>query len=411
MLLRIRSRSAWLAGAALGLALLAVVWLRTGNTHASGRAMSPAAPLSLLWSRPIADFRGAALSPQGELVALSSGTKGTVSLWHWRTQPDKPLWTHAAANASNVAVGAAGATVLAWAALDPDQPEITILNGADGSTLAHQTLSGAVWDADISADGTYAGVVTGGKTLYLYGLSDQPYRDERHDKRIHSWSLGGIGSSVAFPTLGSFLVTGTWNDSSVACYTPRGVCLWQYPENPAARQELADRLFTAQISGNGSYVLGMSYGNVRQCDPSLYLWRSDGGGNPLWKAELGEDAFYPAAQITQNGDYIAVSYLRQVVRGAQSLSEHHLRLLDRDGNTLWERGDLLFSPTLIALSPDGSHILVSDGQHTLYALRHDGHILRRYPLPGSLRQTSLSADGRVLLVYTSDGTLSLYQLG
>ena len=113
----------------------------------------------------------------------------------------------------------------------------------------------------------------------------------------------------------------------------------------------------------------------------------------------------------QNGEYVAVSYLRQIVRGNQSLSEHHLRLLDRDGNTLWERGGLLFSPTLIALSPDGSSILVSDGQRTLYALGQDGHILRSYPLPGLLRQTALSADGHVLLVYTGDGTLSLYRMG
>ena len=406
------TRNQWLAAAAaLCLILPATVWLRLGNTPAAARPAPSAAPLTLLWTRQVAGFRGAALSPQGELVALSSGVKGTVSLWHWRTQPDHPLWTHAAANASNVAVGAAGSSVLAWSALDPDQPDMTILSGADGATLAHQNLGSAVWDAEISADGAYAGVVTGGKRLYLYELSDQPYRNEKSDKRIHHWSLGGIGSCVAFPTIGSFLITGTWDDSSVACYTPRGVCLWQYPEAAEARHRLADRLFTAQLSGSGRYVLGMSYGNVRESDPTLYLWRSDGGGNPLWKTELGEDAFYPTAQITQDGEYVAVSYLRQIVRGTQSLSEHRLRLLDRQGNTLWERGGLLFSPDLIALSPDGGHLIVSDGQRTLYALRRDGHILRRYPLPGLLRQTALSADGRVLLVYTGDGTLSLYQLG
>ena len=409
-----RTRRGWL-GAAICLLLLflliAAAWLRTSSTHAAMRLTSSAPPLTPLWSRPIAGFRGAALSPQGELVALSSGVKGTVSLWHWRTQPDKPLWTHAAANASNVAVGAAGSSVLAWAALDPDQPEMTILSGADGATLAHQTLGSAVWDAEISADGAYAGVVTGGKLLYLYELSDQPYKNEGRDKRIHHWSLGGIGSSVAFPTIGSFLVTGTWNDSGVACYTPRGACLWQYPEEADVRHALAGRLFTARLSGNGRYVLGLSYGNVRESDPTLYLWRSDGGGNPLWKTELGEDAFYPTAQITQDGDYVAVSYLHQIVRGNQSLSEHRLRLLDHSGNILWERGGLLFSPDLITLSPNGDYLIVSDGQRTLYALRHDGHILRRYPLPGLLRQTALSADGKVLLVYTGDGTLSLYQLG
>ena len=405
-----QARRLWLAGGlVLCLALLGTWGFRAATTHAAARAAPPGQPLSLLWSRPVAGFRGAALSPQGELVALSSGAKGNVSLWHWRTQPDHPLWTHRAANASSVAVSAAGATVLAWAALDPDQPNITILRGADGATLAHQSLGGAVWDAEISADGAYAGIVTGGKTLFLYELSDQPYVPG--DKRIHHWPLGGIGTSVAFPPLGSFLVTGAWNDSSVACYTPQGTSLWQYPEGAAARHGLADRLFSAQISGNGRYVLGVSAGNVRGSDPSLYLWRSDGGGNPLWRIDLGEDAFYPNAQITQDGDFVAVSYLRQIVRGNQSLSEHHLRLLDHSGNVLWERGGLLFPPHLVALSPDGSRLIVSDGKHALYALRHDGHILRRYPLPGSLRQTALSADGRVLLVYTGDGTLSLFGLG
>ena len=146
-------------------------------------------------------------------------------------------------------------------------------------------------------------------------------------------------------------------------------------------------------------------------DPILYFWRSDGGGNPQWKTDLGEDAFYPHAQITSDGNYVAVSYLRQIVRGDQSLSEHRLRVLDNQGNTVWERGGLLFSPTLIAFAPDGAQTVVSDGQRTLYALRQDGRILASYPLPGLLRQTIVSADGHTLLVYTGDGTLSLFKLG
>jgi len=404
----------WLgiAVAALCLLGLTALWLRPGGTRAADKK-PPSAPLTLLWTRSIAGFRGAALSPQGELIALASGPKGAVSLWHWRTQPDRPLWVHPATNASSVDVSAAGSFVVAWSALDPAQPEFTVLRGEDGATLSHRTLDGAIWDAQISADGCYAGVVTGGKSLYRYTLSDQPYRPGKREKRIQQWSLGGIGASIAItsPPAGSYLVTGAWDDSSVACYTLRGKCLWQYPEKPEARHRLADRLFTAQLSGNGKYVLGTSFGNVRESDPVLYLWRSDGGGNPQWKTELGDDAFYPRAQITEDGRYVAVTYLRQIVRGDQSLSEHRLRLLGRDGGTIWERGGLLFSPTLIALAPGGSSILVSDGQRTVYALSEDSHILARYPQPGLLRQTTLSADGHILLVYTGDGTLSLFRVG
>ena len=403
----------WGAGAALVLLALLTLWLRPVGPRTTDKKAPPAATLSLLWQRQIAGFRGAALSPQGELIALSSGAKGTVSLWHWRTQPLKPLWVHPATNASSVDVSAAGSFVTAWSALDPAQPEFTVLRGEDGATLSHRTLDGAVWDAQLSADGVCAGVVTGGKSLWLYTLSDQPYRPGKSEKRIRQWSLGGIGDSVAItsPPAASYLVTGAWDDSSVACYTLLGKCLWQYPENTAARHKMADRLFTAQISGNGKYILGTSYGNVRESDPTLYLWRSDGGGTPQWKTELGDDAFYPSAQITADGQFVAVSYLHQIVRGERSLSEHRLRLLGHDGGLLWNHGGLLFSPTLVALAADGG-VLVSDGRKTLYALRgKDGRIMASYPQPGLVRQTALSADGRVLLVYTGDGTLSLYRVG
>ena len=405
----------WLGGAAAILCLLglAAFWLRPAGLRASDKKPPPA-PLTLLWTRSVAGFRGAALSPQGELVALTSGPKGAVSLWHWRTQPYKPLWVHAATNASSVDVSAAGSFVAAWSALDPAQPEFTVLRGEDGATLSHRTLDGAVWDAQISTDGCYAGVVTGGKSLYLYTLSDQPYRPGKAEKRIHNWSLGGIGDSIAItsPPASSYLVTGAWDDSSVACYTLSGKCLWQYPAKPDARQRLANRLFTAQLSGNGKYVLGTSFSNVRESDPVLYLWRSDGGGNPQWRTELGEDAFYPDARISEDGQRVAVSYLHQLVRGDRSLSEHRLRLLNRDGNNLWESGGLLFSPTLIALAADAGSVLVSDGRRTLYALGgKDGRILASYPQPGLIRQTTLSADGHVLLVYTGDGTVSLFRVG
>ena len=399
-------------GAALLLLGAILVWLRPHGMEAAAKPAPPAAPpLTLLWSRLVPGFQSAALSPQGELIALSSGAKGAVSLWHWRTQPDHPLWIHPATGASSVAVSAAGSFVLAWSALAPAHPDFTILRGEDGATLAHSRLDGAIWDAQLSADGCYAGAVTGGKSLHLYTLSDQSYA--ARDKRIHPpWSLGGIGTSLSFTTAGSYLVTGTWDDSGIACYTLQGAQLWQYPEDADARRRLADRLFTAQLSGSGRYVLGLSYGNVRGSEPTLYLWRSDGGGTPLWKSDLGEDAFYPTAQITPDGRYVAVSYLRQVVRGDQILSEHKLCVWDRNGTPLWERGGLLFSPTLVALAPDGQRIIVSDGRRSLYALDADGRILTGgQTLPGSVRQTVLSANGKTLLVYSGDGTLSLFRLG
>ena len=208
-------------------------------------------------------------------------------------------------------------------------------------------------------------------------------------------------------------MTGAWNDSGVACYTPRGACLWQYPEDAAARHRLANRLFTAQLSGNGRYVLGLSYGNVRESDPTLYLWRSDGGGEPAVEIGIGRRCRFTRARRSAKMEVMWLSLTcGRSWRGDQSLSEHRLRLLDHDGTMLWERGGLLFAPTLVALAPDGRTIIVSDGQRTLYALNQQGRILpKRYTLPGSVRQTTLSADGWTLLVYTGDGTVNLFRLG
>ena len=179
-----------------------VVWLQPGHSHAAEVPPAPpAAPLTLLWSRPITGFRGAALSPQGELIAVAGGAKGAVSLWHWRTQPDHPLWVHSATEASNVAVSALGSFVLAWSAMDPAQPDFTILRGEDGATLSHRMLDGAIWDAQLSADGCYAGAVTGGKYLHLYTLSDQPLRTRFGPRQAHSILPGlSVASAIHWPS-------------------------------------------------------------------------------------------------------------------------------------------------------------------------------------------------------------------
>ena len=55
---------------------------------------------------------------------------------------------------------------------------------------------------------------------------------------------------------------------------------------------------------------------------------------------------------------------------------------------------------------------MSDGRRSLYALDADGRILTGgQTLPGLVRQTVVSADGKTLLVYSGDGTLSLFRLG
>jgi WD40 repeat protein len=114
-----------------------------------------------------------------------------------------------------------------------------------------------------------------------------------------------------------------------------------------------------------------------------------------------------------DGRFIAVSYVQNITRGAHSIPERLLVMLDQQNRHLWHWGGFLFSPTLIALSPDGQRVTVWDGRRTFYNLNRDGRITSSYAMPGkvTVQNVTVTPDGRSLLIYTSDGSLSLLQIG
>ena len=115
--------------------------------------------------------------------------------------------------------------------------------------------------------------------------------------------------------------------------------------------------------------------------------------------------------ISADGGCVAVTYTRLITHGEQSVAERHLLVLDGAGNTLWEKGGLLFSPTLVSVAADGHRVTVSNGPNTLYDLNDEGRITAPYRFGGTIRATVASPDGRWLLVYTGDGLLNLMKLG
>ncbi len=409
----------------IGAAALAGLLCVSGLRHATERlfsvpraealpddATSSTDTFKRVWTLPVQGYRAAALSPDGKFIGLVSnytpGKAGEkLSLWRWADRPDKPLWSRSQAGASLVAVGMGGQTVLACARMNPMQPFISVRKGSDGTQVPQKPLDGAVWDVQMSADGQSAAVTTGGRGLYLFPSIER--------SGFHRYGLGGIGNTVSVTADNTYLTAGTWDESGVACFTVSGTEVWQYPnaEDAPRHQALTTRIFEVQMAQRGHTVLGVSYANAHQSDGTLYLWRSDGDGTPRWTHSLGVDTFFPKALISEDGQCIAVTYLRQITRGDRSISERRLLVLDQDGGTVWEKGNLLFSPTLVALAPDGHRITVSDGQRTLYNLNSAGRITAIYPLKGTaaIRETMSTPDGRSLLVYTSDGLLSLFQIG
>lgn len=412
--------------AVCGLLLAPPVWRRAGGPAPTpqAEAQTPggaSVQFRRVWATPTVGFRGAAVSPDGGFVGVIEGyapgkAGERVSLWRWADRPQKPLWSRPEPGASLVAVGAGGRTVLSCARMNPRRRLVSVRKGADGARMCDDqtgTVGGAIWDVQMSADGHFAGVTTGDGGLYRvslgYGETTPTFR---------RWRLGGIGTSVGLTPRSTYLAAGTWDETGVSCYALKGdgTPTWRFPNDKTTattRQTLQHRLFETQMTRNGRYVLGLSYANARRSDGTLYLWRCDGDGTPLWTHPLGVNTFFPEALISQDGQMVAVTYVRMIAQSRRTVPERSLMVLNGDHQLLWEKGGLWFSPNLVAMAPDGSRVTVSDGQRMLYNVNASGRITSTYLFKGAaaIRQTLSSPDGRFLLVYTSDGWLHLIQIG
>jgi WD40 repeat protein len=363
-----------------------------------------------LWTEPVPGFCAAGISSDANWIGIIAmeGEPGvgkeSVSLWDWRNRPDRPVWVRADYNVDCIELSPNGHFVLTSSRLDPIDHVLSVRNGADGARIIDQDLDGALWDLQVSPDGTFAACVTGQRSVYVMNLSDRP--------RFHRWQLGGNADTIAISPNNAYLVTGTWDDSGVSCYTLTGALIWQYPADQEQIKAVRDRLFEARLTPDGRYVLGLSYSNVRHRNGELYLWRADGDGTPLWTELLGADTVDPRAAVSQDGRYIAVSYVENITRGAHNVPERLVVMLDRRNQRRWHWGGFLFSPTLVALSPDGQRVTVWDGRRTFYNLNRDGRITSSYAMPRkvSVRSVIATPDGSSLLVYTSDGNLTLLQV-
>ena len=398
----------------LGAALLTPVRRLLGRWLPSTSVQAAAASddtFRRVWSVALPGVRTAAVSPDGHYAAILFGggvdDKGEkVSLWRWPDRPARPLWTRPEPNMSQVAVTEGGGSVITWARRAPMQRTVCIRRGVDGVCPAPLTLDGAVWDVQAAPDGQHVAVSTGAHSLYMMTLGDRPLR--------HQWGLPGVGTSLAFASDSATVTAATWNISELSCYSVAGASLWQYPAPPTGPRLFAGRVFDMHSAHGGASLLGVCYANVRRGEASFYVWHGTAGSAPAWRYALGPDAYQPSALLSASGRYVAAGYRRMIMRGAQTLMERRLALFDtQEDHPVWERGNLLFSPQLVALSPDGERITVSDGGRLLYNLNRQGRITSSYLLPGRgvIRQASATPDGKFILILTSDGTLSLMQIG
>jgi len=137
------------------------------------------------------------------------------------------------------------------------------------------------------------------------------------------------------------------------------------------------------------------------------------GGKGLWTKEL--DASRPKVLTTREGGLVAASYVKTLNYRTGEATARKLALYDSQGRKLWEKGGEFFSPTLVALSPDGGRLTVADGANTLYTLDARGHFVSQLRFPvnpktdtrPTIQEAVATPDAGFLLVRRGDGQICL----
>jgi len=153
----------------------------------------------------------------------------------------------------------------------------------------------------------------------------------------------------------------------------------------------ATALRDAAMSPDGAYVAAGDHAG------GVWLWRSDGGGEPL---------AFPA----HRGSVVLVRFGPDSTRLLTGSEDRTARLWTLDGRFIELRGhEAQISDADFSL--DGSRLVTSSFDNTARLWNRDGRLIRTLPQGSPVRSTAFSADGqRVATASTSDGMIRLWSL-
>ncbi|MDX1933907.1 MAG: hypothetical protein SFU56_15010 [Capsulimonadales bacterium] len=356
-----------------------------------------------------------AIAPNGESVAwvdrhgsirrIDTETRRTV----WETPPYPRL--------DSLRLSTHG-DVLAFSRLNPTQTSVRFLDAARGPLkTALIPVQGAVWSAAITPDGRQAVIGTGNSLLYFLPM--------RHNAIFAGTpiTVPGIPESITATTLKvpqpapkggtaeeTVALVGTWEDGSVCAWGSDRLPRWIHEERRP------DASYQVTVSQDGSTAAAVAYFGPHRESARLHVWDMTTG-----KLRFIEDlkGFAPQVAVSANGQQIAVTYARAKAGtgerppDADRDVERKITLFDRAGRRLFEeKGGIFFAPELIGISADGRRLTVRDPHGTIWTLDHRGRTIARLTSAGKSRQllrALTTEDGRYLLLYHSDNTLSLYR--
>ena len=344
--------------------------------------------ISMGWKRPANEPVSLAMSPGGKFMG-SVDKDGTIQLYD---ENGRLVWKRRVEGATNVLIAKNGQSLLVYSQLNPIYQNVYFFR-ADGRLLWTHPVEGSVWAGAVSADGTLAAVTTGKHYAYIYSP------DVRRP-RFRRLRLDGIGYALTFSPDNRRLVIGTWQRSGLVCFDINARFQWRSWHSTELQYDM-------QMSLDGRSILGILPGKRSRPNVEIALWNSE--GELQWTRSI--EGFDGRALISPQSQYAAISYANFLPKKGAGMVERRVAVYKQNGNLLWEKGGLFFGPRLVALSPMGSSVIVSDGESSLYNIEKSGRILSRFTLGGKVQRIIASEDGHRILLYCSDGWLYLMHVG
>jgi outer membrane protein assembly factor BamB len=411
------------------LALACGAGIRLSNNPSVGTAVMPSraavAPLielgdgrprwEPLWTRPAPDLSHASVSPDGDAVAWVDG-KGSVRRLDAVT--GRTLWQTESLSGMTQILAVPGGDVLAYAPLNRLQATVRVLDRAYGSKKgAVYPIDGAVWSVTVANGGSAAFIGTGKGSIYTLPIRRMP-KDPYLRPTV--WTADGIPESMSATEDGSLTLISHWGMNGIGAWHPTKPTLLTTASVPASPlwlkpEKEAPRDLRLSLSDNGKTALALSRHGARGQDAHLDVLDA-ATGNRLWQIDL--DASGAKAQVSSDGQFIAVTCAHMSDYNTGSVLEHKLSYYTRDGHKVFgDRGGLYFSPELVAVSTDGSRITVQSGPSTLFTLDKRGNFKSKLTLPKNeatnvsptIRECIPTHDGRFLLVVRGDGQITFYK--
>jgi hypothetical protein len=346
-------------------------------------------PINVKWQNPVKQPLSLSMSAGGQYCGIVE-KGGIVRIYGPK---GKLQWKQQVKGATDVMVARNGQSVLVYSRLNPIYQEVNFFR-MNGSLLWTCRVKGCVWSGAVSADGVHAAVTTGERYVYLYEA-------DPHRPSYRRWRLQGIGYSLLFTPDNKRVVVGTYQKPMLACYDLTGEMLWSSKCD-------SERQFELRVSADSKSIVGVIPATRYNPGAEIRFWSS--GGHLVWRQPL--QGFDAHALVSPQSQYVAVSYANTIPsRKGGEIVERKVAVYKANGGLLWDKGGLFFGPHLVALSPTGSSVIVSDGEHSVFNIDQRGRILSKMNMNGSIRTAVSTEDGRRILLYCGDDWLYLMGVG